>query len=103
MPPPRCDDGLQVDFMATIHGVRSCEGVRDRSSTIEIDGVSLRVTALSDIIRSKRAAKRPRDLAALPVLKAVRLTVSHAHSLCPGVLRGRFPCAQHVAGGGLRN
>jgi predicted nucleotidyltransferase len=63
------DDGLQVDFMATLHGLRSFEGVRDRASTIEIDGVPLRVASLSDIIKSKRAAKRPRDLAVLPILE----------------------------------
>ena len=33
----RDDDGLQVDFMATIHGVRSFEGLRDRATSIEID------------------------------------------------------------------
>lgn len=65
----RDDDGLQVDFMATIHGIRSFEGVRDRASEIQIAGVSLRVAALADIIRSKRAAGRPRDVAVLEVLE----------------------------------
>jgi predicted nucleotidyltransferase len=63
------DDGLQIDFMATIHGIRSFEGVRDRSDLIEIDGVPLRVAALTDIIKSKRAARRPRDLAVLEILE----------------------------------
>lgn len=63
------DDGLQVDFMATIHGIRSFEGVRDRADLIEIDGVPLRVATLADIIRSKRAARRPRDLAVLDILE----------------------------------
>ena len=35
----RDDDGLQVDFMGTIHGVRSFEGLRDRATSVEIDGV----------------------------------------------------------------
>lgn len=65
----RDDDGLQVDFMATIHGLRSFEGARDRASVIEIEGVSIRVASLADIIRSKRAARRPRDLAVLDVLE----------------------------------
>ena len=65
----RDDDGLQVDFMTTIHGVRSFEGLRDRASSIEIDGVSLLVSTLPDIIRSKRAARRPRDLAVLDILE----------------------------------
>jgi len=63
------DDGLQVDFMATIHGVRSFEGLRDRAHTIDVGGVTIRVASLRDIIRSKKAAKRPRDVAVLHVLE----------------------------------
>jgi hypothetical protein len=51
--------------MATIHGARSFEGVRDRAARIEIDDVELLVASLLDIIRSKRAARGPRDLAVL--------------------------------------
>lgn len=65
----REDDGLQIDFMGTIHGIRSFEGVRDRATVIDIDGVSLRVASLVDIVRSKRAAGRARDLAVLTVLE----------------------------------
>jgi Nucleotidyl transferase of unknown function (DUF2204) len=65
----RDDDGLQLDFMATIHGLRSYEGVRDRASVIEVGGVPVRVASLADIIKSKRAAGRPRDLAVLDVLE----------------------------------
>lgn len=68
----RDEDGLQVDFMGTIHGLRSFEGVRDRSSTVEIAGARLRVAALADIIKSKRAAGRPRDLAVLEILEIAR-------------------------------
>jgi predicted nucleotidyltransferase len=65
----REDDGLQVDFMGTIHGIRSFEGLRDRATIIDVDGVPLRVSALADIIRSKRAANRPRDRAVLEILE----------------------------------
>ena len=65
----RDEDGLQLDFMATIHGLRLFEGVRDRATTIEIAGAPLRVASLADIIRSKRAAGRPRDLAVLEILE----------------------------------
>ena len=68
----RDDDGLQVDFMSTIHGIRSFAGVRDRATSIEIGGASVLVASLSDIIASKRAARRPRDLAVLDVLEAAR-------------------------------
>jgi len=65
-------DGLQVDFMSTIHGVRSFAGLRDRSTIVVFGSASLRVAALSDIIASKRAARRPRDLAVIDILEAAR-------------------------------
>jgi hypothetical protein len=58
--------------MGTVHGLRSFEGVRDRAGAIEFDGVPLLVARLSDVIRSKRAARRPRDLAVLPLLEQVQ-------------------------------
>jgi hypothetical protein len=65
----REDDGLQVDFMGTVHGLRSFEGVRDRATIVEVAGVPIRVATLADVVRSKRAARRPRDLAVLDVLE----------------------------------
>jgi hypothetical protein len=76
----RDDDGLQVDFMGTIHGIRSFEGVRDRATDIEIAGVPIRVAALADIIKSKRAAGRPRDLA---VLEALETALEEAQAARP--------------------
>lgn len=70
----RDDDGLQVDFMSTIHGVRSFSGVRDRATRLELVGVPLLVASLDDIIKSKRAARRPRDLAVIDTLEAARGT-----------------------------
>jgi predicted nucleotidyltransferase len=61
--------GLQADFMPVIHGVRSFEGLRDRASEHTIGGVTLKVASLRDIIASKKAAGRDRDLAVLPVLE----------------------------------
>lgn len=68
----RDDDGLQLDFMGTIHGVRSFASLRDRASLMTIDGVTLTVASLADIIKSKRAAGRPRDLAVLDILEKAR-------------------------------
>jgi predicted nucleotidyltransferase len=65
----RDDDGLQLDFMATIHGVKSYAGLRDRASIVEIGGAPLRVASLADIIRSKKAANRPRDVAVIELLE----------------------------------
>ena len=58
--------------MGAIHGVRSIKGLRERASSIEIGGMPLRVAALDGIIRSKRAAKRPRDRAVLEILEKTR-------------------------------
>ncbi len=62
-------DGLQLDFMATIHGIRSFEGLRARALTVEFDTVAILVASLADIIRSKKAARRPRDRAVLEILE----------------------------------
>jgi hypothetical protein len=62
-------DGLQVDFMATVHGLKSYEGVRARAGTVLIEGVSITVASLVDILKSKRAAGRPRDKAVLEILE----------------------------------
>src|SRR6266540_1876255 len=52
----RDEDGLQLDFMGEIHGVRSFESLRKRAKTVRFGGSALRVAALADIIRSKKAA-----------------------------------------------
>jgi len=65
----RDEDGLQLDFMTVIDGIRSFEGLRKRSKIIRIDDTELTVAALPDIIKSKRAAGRARDLAVLDVLE----------------------------------
>jgi NAD(P)-dependent dehydrogenase (short-subunit alcohol dehydrogenase family) len=64
------DLGLQADFMGQVDGVRSFERLRARATPLSLGGASLRVAALADIVRSKRAANRPRDRAVLPVLEA---------------------------------
>jgi hypothetical protein len=65
----RDDDGLQLDFMGTIHGLQSFAGVRARADVVTVSGVPIRVASLVDVVKSKRAAGRPRDLAVLPVLE----------------------------------
>src|SRR5262245_10051660 len=58
----RDSDGLQLDFMSVVNGIRSFEGLRKRAMSVRFGGSSIYVAALADIIRSKRAAGRPRDL-----------------------------------------
>jgi predicted nucleotidyltransferase len=62
-------DGLQLDFMARIDGIAGFESLRDRATPARFAGHELKVAALEDIIRSKRAANRPQDRAVLPILQ----------------------------------
>jgi hypothetical protein len=60
----RDSDGLQLDFMTAIDGIRSFEGLRKRARAVRFGASTLYVAALADIIKSEKAAGRPRDLAA---------------------------------------
>jgi predicted nucleotidyltransferase len=63
------EQGLQLDFMSRLHGIRSFEGLRSRSTTVEFGEHKLKVASLADIIKSKRATGRDRDLAVLEILE----------------------------------
>jgi hypothetical protein len=65
----RDEDGLQLDFMTVIDGIRSFEGLRKRAKTVRLADTEVIVAALSDIIKSKKAAGRDRDRAVLGVLE----------------------------------
>jgi predicted nucleotidyltransferase len=65
----RDEDGLQIDFMGSIHGVRSLASLRSRARVVTFEGAQLVVAALADVIKSKRAAKRPRDIASLEIIE----------------------------------
>lgn len=65
----RDEDGLQLDFMTVIDGIRSFEGLRKRAKTVRVADTEVIVAALADIIKSKRAAGRDRDRAVLDVLE----------------------------------
>ena len=55
--------------MAKLDGIRSFDGVRARASKVAFGNHDLLVANLSDIIKSKRACGRDRDLAVLPILE----------------------------------
>lgn len=61
--------GLQLDFMAKLHGIRSFEGLRSRAEPVVFGEHTLLVASLADIIKSKRAAGRDRDKAVLEILQ----------------------------------
>jgi Nucleotidyl transferase of unknown function (DUF2204) len=65
------DRALQVDFLGEAHGIRSFEGLRARAQRIRLgdSDSELYVADLADIIKSKKAAGRPRDKAVLELLE----------------------------------
>ena len=65
----RDDQGLQLDFMGRLDGIRSYESLRSRATEVPFGQHELKVASLADIIKSKKAAGRPRDVAVLEVLR----------------------------------
>jgi predicted nucleotidyltransferase len=63
------DASVQVDFMPRIHGIRSFESLRKHATEMTLGSARLRVASLEDILKSKRAANRPKDRAVIPVLE----------------------------------
>ena len=63
------ETGLQLDFMSTLHGVKSFESLRSRAIEVYFGTASILVADLKDIIRSKRALGRSKDLAVLEILQ----------------------------------
>jgi len=63
------DQGLQLDFMSRLHGIRSFEGLRSRAKPVKFGEHELMIASLADIIKSKRATGRSRDLAVLEILE----------------------------------
>jgi predicted nucleotidyltransferase len=63
------DTGIQLDFMSQLHGVRSFESLKSRASEVYFDTARILVADLKDIIRSKKALGREKDLAVLHLLE----------------------------------
>jgi hypothetical protein len=61
--------GIQMDFMSRLHGVRSYEGLRSRATSVAFGRFSILVADLRDVIRSKKALGRPKDVAVLEILE----------------------------------
>jgi hypothetical protein len=62
-------DGLQLDFMVTIDGVKSFEALRAQARPSDFGGWTLLVADLGAVIASKRAAGRAQDKAVLDILE----------------------------------
>lgn len=65
----RDEDGLQLDFMTVIHGIKSFEALRTQAQPRDFAGHPLLVASLAAVLESKRAAGRPRDKAVLDTLE----------------------------------
>ncbi|HEY7583105.1 MAG TPA: hypothetical protein VIB78_05745 [Acidimicrobiia bacterium] len=64
----RCGD---LDLTFAPAALSDYEALLAASVEFELAGCSVKVAALSDIIRSKEAANRPKDLITLPILRAL--------------------------------
>ncbi len=58
---------LDLSFVPT--GTEGYEDLRRDSVVVDLRGVTVRVASLADVVRSKEAAGRPKDLLALPTLR----------------------------------
>ena len=58
-----------MDFVFELSNHVRFESVKGRSITVQIEGVSFRVSDLQDVIDAKRAANQPEDLAVLQLLE----------------------------------
>ncbi|MCU1310330.1 MAG: hypothetical protein JWO20_1455 [Candidatus Angelobacter sp.] len=61
-----------IDLMGDLSGVGQFPEVARDAVIVPLHGVSCQVASLDVVIRSKRAAGRPKDLAALPELEALK-------------------------------
>ena len=70
-PPALGGAGLdRVDVVLTVSGLESFESEFARARDYDLDGVPVRVLPLERVIVSKRAAKRAKDAAQIPMLEA---------------------------------
>jgi hypothetical protein len=58
-----------LDFMSQLHGVKSFESLKSRASEVYFGKAAILVADLKDIIRSKKALGRDKDLAVLDLLE----------------------------------
>ena len=70
-PPALGGEGLdRVDVVLMASGLESFDSEFTRARDYDLDGVSVKVLPLERVIASKRAAKRPKDTAQIPMLEA---------------------------------
>ncbi len=60
-----------LDLLGEMSATGGYEAIVGRAIEMDVAGHMVKVLALEDLIRTKRAAGRPKDLAVLPVLEAM--------------------------------
>jgi hypothetical protein len=61
-----------LDVLGTPAGTRGYDDLESGASSVEVFGLRIRVAAIDDLIRMKRAAGRPKDRAAVEILGRLR-------------------------------
>jgi hypothetical protein len=61
-----------LDLLGSPAGTTGFDDLRAGATTVTLEGFEVSVASLSDLIRMKRAAGRPRDVAELEILEALR-------------------------------
>lgn len=61
-----------LDILGTPSGTQGYDDLARDAETVQIDGRSILVASLDDLIRMKRAAGRPKDLVEIEILGALR-------------------------------
>jgi hypothetical protein len=59
-----------LDLLGEMSALGGYDAIVDRAVELDLAGHTVKVLALGDLIRTKRAAGRPKDLAVLPILEA---------------------------------
>jgi predicted nucleotidyltransferase len=63
-------EGESLDLLGEMSAIGGYDAIVGRAIEMEVAGHTVKVLALPDLIRTKRAAGRPKDLAVLPILEA---------------------------------
>lgn len=70
--------GEPLDLLAEMSGIGGYDEIIANAEEMEVAGKRVKVLALADLIRTKRAAGRPKDVAVLPLLEATLDMIQHA-------------------------
>lgn len=66
----KLDDGEEFDLLGDMIAIGGYDEIVGRAVEMDVAGHVVKVLALEDLIRTKRAAGRPKDLAVMPILEA---------------------------------